>query len=1081
MERLWERERAERSRLLRLRTLTALGGAAEIVRAHLERALGGLTEEQRDVAAASFNHLVTPSGSKIAHAPADLARYAGVGESELLPVLSTLAQQRILRAGGNGTAQYEIFHDVLAAPVLGWRGRHEAARAVERERVAARRRHRRLLVLVGAALVALLAMTAVAAYAVSQRNRAEDEAAQAAAAEARAEQNYEEALAEKKRADTTAEELRVQVKRADSNAAKYEREAKRANKLAASEKKQRQVADAATASAEESTAEAVAARKDAEREADRADGEAANADASAAAAKRDRDTARQSAAEERLQRQRAQAAEDSARIGELVAQSKAALLTEPIDSLRYALDAADKQDTARTAPAASSSSARVALADTNQLEDAVRDALLALRVRRILDGGGVLTSARFSPDDKLVATAARTGGARIFDAASGELRHRLPHPARINDTAFSPDGSLFATAGEDGRARLWNVRTGRLVQQLPHDGPVVSIAFTPDGRVITAGGSDDRALRAWQVGTPQPFWRVPHGGPLRRAILSPDGSLVLTLTRAAGDRFARLYSTADGRRVAQLEMGGSVLNAAFSPRGDLVATTGTRNAQLWRTSDWSASHLLPGNANLVAADFSDDGAYLVTAGLDSRGLVFSTATGDRANILGDHSQVMRAVVFAPGSTMMATASDDHFARLWPRWDSLSGVALIGHTEPVVSAVFSRDATRLLTASADGEARIWDTRAEERSQDFGSAGAAVTDIAVRGDGLVASATTNGTITLLRPGADPRTLVHGRGRVLRSWFSADGATLVSAGADGTIRTWRVADGQPLLTIDHRAPISCRQTALVQRGPCEGAAYHPGTARVVTVGEDGFARVWDIRTGRQLWARDVGDVALTTSGFDRTGELVAAGGTDGVTHVWRARSGGLVVRLPGHEGRVESLAFSPASKRLVTGGEDGIAQIWDVASPSERPLHTLDRHDALITTAGYSPDGMHVLTSDSEGDLRLWNAADGSHRWRLGGHVSVISNATFSPDSRWVVSSGPGAAGVFQVRTGRRIFFVSGHDDPYTDAEFTPDGSRMYTASQDGTVDVYTCSICGELPELRRLGRQRLAALKLAQRGS
>ena len=89
MERLWERERSQQSRLLRFATLASLGGAAEIVRAHLERALAALTEEQRDVAAASFNHLVTPSGSKIAHAPADLARYAGVGEEELLPVLST--------------------------------------------------------------------------------------------------------------------------------------------------------------------------------------------------------------------------------------------------------------------------------------------------------------------------------------------------------------------------------------------------------------------------------------------------------------------------------------------------------------------------------------------------------------------------------------------------------------------------------------------------------------------------------------------------------------------------------------------------------------------------------------------------------------------------------------------------------------------------------------------------------------------------------------------------------------------------------------------------------------------------------
>ena len=53
---------------LRAATLHELGGAERIVEEHLERALAGLDDEQRDLAARLFNHLVTPSGTKIAHA-----------------------------------------------------------------------------------------------------------------------------------------------------------------------------------------------------------------------------------------------------------------------------------------------------------------------------------------------------------------------------------------------------------------------------------------------------------------------------------------------------------------------------------------------------------------------------------------------------------------------------------------------------------------------------------------------------------------------------------------------------------------------------------------------------------------------------------------------------------------------------------------------------------------------------------------------------------------------------------------------------------------------------------------------------
>ena len=63
------------------------------------------------------------SGTKIAHAVPDLARYAGVPETELEPVVATLARERILRpaAADGGAPRYEIYHDVLGEAVLAWR------------------------------------------------------------------------------------------------------------------------------------------------------------------------------------------------------------------------------------------------------------------------------------------------------------------------------------------------------------------------------------------------------------------------------------------------------------------------------------------------------------------------------------------------------------------------------------------------------------------------------------------------------------------------------------------------------------------------------------------------------------------------------------------------------------------------------------------------------------------------------------------------------------------------------------------------------------------------------------------------
>jgi sugar lactone lactonase YvrE len=162
MSRLWDEEMRLGSDTLRLETLEKrLGGAQNIIRTHLDEAMGALTRKEQDIAAGAFHFLVTPSGSKIAHTVADLAQYSSKSEAQLTPVLAKLSQgdARVLRPvppppNEPGSLRYEIFHDVLAPSILDWRLRHLEAREWTR-------RFRRRLVplgLISAAVALALAM-----------------------------------------------------------------------------------------------------------------------------------------------------------------------------------------------------------------------------------------------------------------------------------------------------------------------------------------------------------------------------------------------------------------------------------------------------------------------------------------------------------------------------------------------------------------------------------------------------------------------------------------------------------------------------------------------------------------------------------------------------------------------------------------------------------------------------------------------------------------------------------------------------------------------------------------------------------
>jgi WD40 repeat protein len=87
--------------------------------------------------------------------------------------------------------------------------------------------------------------------------------------------------------------------------------------------------------------------------------------------------------------------------------------------------------------------------------------------------------------------------------------------------------------------------------------------------------------------------------------------------------------------------------------------------------------------------------------------------------------------------------------------------------------------------------------------------------------------------------------------------------------------------------------------------------------------------------------------------------------------------------------------------------------------------------------------------------------------------VQDAGFSRDGRWVVTAGPGRAGLWDAGSGGLVTLLRGHRGRVTSAAFSPNGRAIVTGGVDGTVRTYRCDICGGLGELVRLAGRRLDA--------
>jgi len=836
MQRLWEAEAERGSAVLRLATLEHLGGADAIVREHLDRAVEELAPAERDVAASVFNHLVTPSGTKIAHGLADLAEYAGVPEEELGPVLRSLGAERIVRPLDG---RFEIFHDVLADAVLAWRARHDAERALALQRAAAERRHRRLLVLFGIALIVLAAVAAVAIYALNQRAEAREQAgaAREQARNARARQLNAEATSlfgidPELSLFLAAEAARLSP---TGQAAVVLRQALLLSQIRGI----LPARDVTSAEFSPDGARIVVGTAAGEALIYSADGRkllvTLEAGASVSGASFSPDgrliLTTETGGPARLWR-----STSGARLGSFGQSPVGAsfnadgtlfMTVEPTGARTWRT--ADRALVAKLVQPGQMRSASFGPAG-GRVVTVGSDRLARVfsahtgRLFQSFDQGGAVTSATISPTGRLLVTTGRNRTARVWLLGSDQpLMHELlGHVGQLTAGAIDPRGKLLVTTSTDGTARIWQLASGRLLADLVgHTNRVTGAAFSRDGFSIVTTSADGTA-RVWQPRGAARALLAGHVEPVTSASFNPRSKIVLTL---GADGRARLWDPqvqAELRRMQRVQT--PVRAAAFSRDGSILAVAGDDGVSVLRAENGRLVQRLPaGSVRAAAASF--DGS-LVAAATGRRVTLWRVATGERVGLIRAQGRTT-AIAFIPSSRRVAVGTAAGSIGLW----SLDGRRLrsvVTRDRRVMSLAFSPAGDRLGAAFGDGTAAVWRSR----------------------DGLH-------LFELVGHTADAP--------VMSVAFSAKGHRIVTASRDRDARVWSGETGKPLLSLrGHFATVS-------------GASFSRDGRWVVTAGP-GTAGLWDAVTGQRMRFLHGHNGPLVAASFDSAGRRITTVGVDG-----------------------------------------------------------------------------------------------------------------------------------------------------------------------------------------------------------
>jgi WD40 repeat protein/tRNA A-37 threonylcarbamoyl transferase component Bud32 len=584
------------------------------------------------------------------------------------------------------------------------------------------------------------------------------------------------------------------------------------------------------------------------------------------------------------------------------------------------------------------------------------------------------------------------------------------HADGVLAVAFSPDGKHVASAGADAVVTVWDRQTLRAVLALRgHEGAVTAVAFSRDGKHLASGAAG--TVRIWDVNSGKNLatWQG-HEGKVTGLAFDPT-------PRAGGPPPAwRLASTGGKPSGGELKL--------WEPDGQALTT------RVW-------PNLLAGVA------FRSDGKWLATAGHDGSVTAWDRATLEPIQIFkGQTERIVpwASVAFSADGRWITAGSPDGLVRVWDTTSAREVFSVLPPTQAGVSGLtLSGPAGRILAAATtDNTVQGWFTRSGKPAFTLRGHTRLVTSVACSPDGrCLASGSLDRTVKLwdIDRRDEDLTLRPANEGVTSVACSPDGVHLVAATRDRAVKVWE-ATGNTILTI-RRLPATVNRLAFNSDGRLFASA-----------GDDGIVRLWDLAGKEVAVLRGhVGRVAVVS--FRPDGAALASTGADGTVRIWEVESRREGIRLSDPGVPVHALAFSPDGRRLAAAGEDGVVRVWD--STTGQNLLTLDPCGAPIYAMSFSPDGRHLATAGQDEVIRVLDGASGALVRTLRGHAGAVRGLVFGPGGR-LASVGDDRAVRLWNTAGQELLALRGHTDILRAVVFSRDGTRLVSASDDGTVKVW-----------------------------
>ncbi len=332
------------------------------------------------------------------------------------------------------------------------------------------------------------------------------------------------------------------------------------------------------------------------------------------------------------------------------------------------------------------------------------------------------------------------------------------------------------------------------------------------------------------------------------------------------------------------------------------------------------------------------------------------------------------------------------------------------------------------------------------------------LAVSPDGaLVATGGDDGSIRLWnsKSGGPEGVLEGHKGTVTTLDFSPDGKFLASGSADKTIVIWDVGARAVLRTVTE---------GLSQK--IYEVEFHPDGRKLAAASWDftrdpfkvyGFAKVFDVGTGKMLYRVDGTAHPASTVEFSRDGRMLAVGDWGALVQIADSETGEVAMKRDLYDEAVyravDNVSFSRDGNRLISVGKDKVVRTLDAEDGSTiYEIGPAEGHRKKINSVAFSASGRLYATASSDTLVKVWDAGSNRLVKTFRGHINEVTRLEFAPDDSMLYSvSADGDLRIWDLSTNESPTFDVCDSGPWS-APVLSDGVLFTAACSDKKIGIW-----------------------------